>query len=63
MDDGCHQDREGVGHEVADPEEVWWSLEVMMGCWMPGESCGNRPGKATKNSEPLDGRPETHGEN
>ena len=31
VDDGCHQDREGVGHEVADPEEVWWSLEVMMG--------------------------------
>lgn len=41
VDDECHQDREGVGHEVADPEEVWWSLEVMMGRWMPGESCGN----------------------
>ena len=28
--DRCHQDREGVGHEVADPEEVRWSVEVLM---------------------------------
>ncbi len=56
--DRCHQDREGVGHEVADPEEVRCSVEVLMldAWWILCFS-----GEAAKNSEPLDGRPEIHG--
>ena len=55
----CHEDREGVGHEVADPEEVRWSVEVMMLDALVDILCFS--GEAAKNSEPLDGRPEIHG--